>query len=110
MTDDSPDKSNSTLLQTTASIFKLAYSPKYQQYSVGSILSLVLSEYVISKDQATSIEFGMGSEPYKKDWLIDKRIRRSYQIFNPESIYGKLAIIRYIAIPRLVNLFIRKNK
>jgi hypothetical protein len=101
---------NSSVSQTTASIFKLAYTPKYQQYSVGSILSLALSEYVISRDKATIIEFGMGSEPYKKDWLTGKRTRRSYQVFNPTSIYGKLAIIRYIVIPRLVNLFTRKNK
>jgi len=108
--DDSAEQTNSELLQTTASIFKLAYTPKYQQYSVGSILSLALSEHVISKDKATSIEFGMGSEPYKKDWLTDKRTRRSYQVFNPTNIYGKLAIIRYIALPRLIHLFTRKNK
>ena len=108
--DDSTEQKNNGLLQTTASIFKLAYTPKYQQYSVGSILSLALSEYVISRDKATIIEFGMGSEPYKKDWLTGKRTRRSYQVFNPTSIYGKLAIIRYIVIPRLVNLFTRKNK
>lgn len=96
--------------QKTASIFKLAYTPKYQKYSVGSLLSLVLSEHVISNDKVTSIEFGMGSEPYKKDWLTDSRTRQSYQVFNPRSIYGKLGIIRHIALPRLVNLFTRKNK
>jgi len=101
---------NSSAPQKTASIFKLAYTPKYQQYSVGSILSLALSEHVISQDQVNSIEFGMGSEPYKKDWLTDKRTRQSYQIFNPTSIYGKLAIIRNLVLPRLVNLFTRKSK
>ncbi|WP_198559804.1 GNAT family N-acetyltransferase [Colwellia sp. 12G3] len=99
-----------TKLQRTASIFKLAYTPKYQQYSVGSILSLVLSEHVISKDNVTSIEFGMGSEPYKKDWLTETKVRQSYQVFNPRSIYGKLAIIRSIVLPRLVKLFTRKSK
>ena len=105
---------DSVLLQkkspTTASIFKLAYTPKYQQYSVGSILSLALSEHVISQDKVTAIEFGMGSESYKKDWLSENRTRQSYQIFNPDSIYGKLAIIRHIVLPRLVNLFTRKSK
>jgi hypothetical protein len=96
--------------QTTASIFKLAYSPKYQIYSVGSLLSLALSEHVISQDNVSAIEFGMGSEPYKKDWLIDSRVRQSYWIFNPDTIYGKLAIIRNIVLPRLVNIFTRKTK
>ena len=105
---DTQDNSGQSL--TTASIFKLAYTPKYQAYSVGSLLSLVLSEQVISQDHVTSIEFGMGSEPYKKDWLTEKRVRQRYQIFNPDSFYGKLAIMRNLVLPRLVNLFTRKSK
>lgn len=110
MWQDNSTVQNSRQAQTTASIFKLAYSPKYQKYSVGSILSLALSEFVISQDNVSSIEFGMGSEPYKKDWLTEKRTRQSYQVFNPNSIYGKLVIIRHILLPRLVNLLTRKSK
>lgn len=95
--------------QTTASIFKLAYAPKYQMYSVGSILSLALFEHVISQDQVEAIEFGMGSEAYKQDWLSAKRTRQSYQIFNQHSIYGKLAIIRHFVLPRLIKIFTRKS-
>lgn len=109
VTDDS-DALHNGKLQTAASIFKLAYTPEYQKYSVGSILSLALSEHVIREDNVSTIEFGMGSEPYKKDWLTDTRTRQSYWIFNPNSIYGKLAIIRYLVLPRLVNIFTRKNK
>lgn len=97
-------------VQATASIFKLAYAPKYQMYSVGSILSLALSEHVISQDKVTSIEFGMGSEPYKQDWLAGKRTRQSYLIFNQHSIYGKLAIIRHLLLPWLIKPFKRKSK
>ncbi|KGJ97334.1 GNAT family N-acetyltransferase [Colwellia psychrerythraea] len=106
--ENSEVQNNSRQLQTTASIFKLAYTPKYQEYSVGSILSLALSEFVISQDKVSSIEFGMGSEPYKKDWLTEKRTRQSFQVFNPNSIYGKLVIIRHILIPRLVTLLTGK--
>ncbi|WP_019029192.1 GNAT family N-acetyltransferase [Colwellia piezophila] len=102
-------KNDSGQRQTTASIFKLAYRPKYQQYSVGSILSLALSEFVISQDHVSRIEFGMGAEPYKKEWLNATRVRSSYQIFNAQSISGKLAILRNIVLPRLVRLFTRKN-
>lgn len=100
--DDSFTQGETEQLQTTASIFKLAYSPKYQQYSVGSILSLALSEHVINLDNVSTIEFGMGSEPYKKDWLKDTRKRQSYQIFNPRGFYGKLAIIRKLLLPQLI--------
>jgi len=106
--DENVTKEHCGHLQITASIFKLAYTPQYQQYSVGSLLSLALSEHVISKDKVTSIEFGMGSEPYKKDWLSENRTRQVYQVFNPSGIYGKLAIIRKIVLPRLVKLLSRK--
>jgi hypothetical protein len=92
----------------TASIFKLAYSPKYQEFSIGSLLSLALSEQVITKDKVTSIEFGMGSERYKHDWLTSKRTRQVLQVFNHQTIYGKLAIVRQLFLARLVNLFKRK--
>ena len=82
-------------------IFKLAYNPKYQIYSVGSLLSMALSEHVINQDNATSIEFGMGSEPYKSDWLLNKRRRVSYQIFNQRSFYGKLLAMRHILLPKI---------
>jgi len=99
-------------VEKNASIFKLAYNPGYQEFSVGSILSMALSEHVINHDEATSIEFGMGSEPYKKDWLESKRQRVSYQIFNYQCFYGKLAVIRYIFLPkilsRMTRLFFKK--
>jgi|GEM_PF-5844605 len=88
--------------EKNASIFKLAYNPSHKDFSVGSILSLALSEYVIDQDKVTSIEFGMGSESYKSDWLTDNRQRLSYQIFNQSSFYGKLAAIRHIALPKLL--------
>ncbi len=94
----------------TASIFKLAYSPKYQQFSVGSLLSLALSEHVISLDKVNNIEFGMGSESYKTDWLVSKRIRKSFQIFNHQTLYGKLAIVRHLFLARIINLFTRNKK
>jgi len=97
----------------TASIFKLAYTPKYQGFSVGSILSLALSEHVIDQDNVSCIEFGMGSESYKKDWLNESKIRKSYQIFNPDGIDGKLQVLRKLLLPllakRIINVFKGKN-
>jgi hypothetical protein len=93
----------------TASIFKLAYDPDYQDFSVGSILSMALSDYVLSNDQVHCIEFGMGSEAYKKDWLGQCQYRQTYQIFNCDNIYGKLANIRFGLLPRLVNRLKRKR-
>lgn len=87
---------------TNASIFKLAYSPKYQQFSVGSLLSKALTEHVLNVDVVDSIEFGMGSEPYKKDWLPKKRVRVSYHVFNQRTLHGRLLALRYVFIPKLI--------
>jgi hypothetical protein len=97
------------LQEGSASIFKLAYSPKYREFSVGSILSMAISEHVIEQDRTRMIEFGMGSEPYKKDWLAKKRQRVSYQVFNGETFAGKLSVLRYLYLPKckqwLLSLF-----
>lgn len=84
----------------SASIFKLAYDSKYKEFSVGSLLSMALSEYVLEQDKVASIEFGMGSEPYKKYWLAEQRQRVSYQLFNQQHFLGKVAAFRYITLPK----------
>jgi hypothetical protein len=43
----------------------------------------------------------MGAEPYKKDWLNTHRIRKSYLIINPDSLHGKLLVLRKFLLPSL---------
>ncbi len=94
-------QSEGNVAEKNVSIFKLAYKPNYQEYSVGSLLSMALSEHVIRQDNATSIEFGMGGEPYKSDWLESKKQRVAYQIFNHQCFYGKLAAIRHVFLAKI---------
>lgn len=94
----------------TASIFKLAYDPQYQQYSVGSILSLALSEHVIEQDKVNCIEFGTGNEAYKKDWMAKKRDRVTLQVFNERSFFGTLLALRYMLPAKIKTLLSRQNK
>ena len=90
-----------------ASIFKLAYIPQYQEYSVGSLLSMALSEQVLSCDEVNEIEFGMGSEAYKKDWLPKQRRRVTYQLFNAQTIYGNLLALRKVLLPKIKTYFLK---
>lgn len=98
------------LQQGTASIFKLAYDPAYKAYSVGSILSMAMSKYVIETDKINSIEFGMGSEAYKKDWMDKKRQRVTMQVFNERSFLGILLAVRHILFAKLKRLIIKNNE
>lgn len=58
-----------------ASIFRLAYDERWQQYSPGSILTRYLMEHVITQDRVSSIDFLTGDERYKQDWMSERRDR-----------------------------------
>jgi Acetyltransferase (GNAT) domain len=77
-----------------ASIFKLAYDENYKQYSVGSLLSKAIFEYVISNDQVTEIEYGNGNESYKRDWMTKTRKRVTFDAYNTRTLRGKFLALR----------------
>jgi len=95
-------QANKTL--STASIFKLAYHPDFQQFSVGSILSLALSEHVLSRDKVNVIEFGMGNESYKRDWLKLTKQRLILQVYNKRNILGFIQGALSICLATLKNI------
>ncbi len=96
--------------QGCASIFKLAYDPKYQEFSVGSILSLALSEFVIETDKVHRIEFGSGSEAYKQDWMSAKQQRIILTVFNHRSVRGTILALRYFVLPKVKAFVLRLLK
>lgn len=60
-----------------ASIFRLAYDETWKAYSPGSILTRYLMERVIDTDRVTEIDFLVGNEAYKQDWMSMRRERWS---------------------------------
>lgn len=58
-----------------ANIFKLAYDEKWKQYSPGSILIRHMMEYVIEIDKVQELDFLMGNDNYKQDWMTERRER-----------------------------------
>ncbi len=56
-----------------ALIYKLAYDEKFADYSVGSILSRELFKHALDIDKVEEIDYGVGSERYKRDWMTDVR-------------------------------------
>ncbi len=63
------------VLHGKANIFRLSYDEAWKQYSVGSILSSFLMEYVIDIDEVEEIDFLTGNDAYKQDWMSDRRER-----------------------------------
>jgi hypothetical protein len=71
-----------------ALIYKLAYNDSFREYSVGSILSLEMFRQAIDEDRVEEIDYGVGSEPYKKDWMEDKRRLYGLAAFNLRTASG----------------------
>ncbi len=63
------------VVQGNDNIFKLAYDEKWKQYSPGSILIGKMMEYVIETDRVRELDFLMGNDAYKQDWMTQRRER-----------------------------------
>jgi hypothetical protein len=55
-----------------ATIHKLAYREDAKPLSPGTLLSMTMFRHVIDVDRVEGIDFGLGDEPYKADWM-DRR-------------------------------------
>lgn len=81
--------------QQQALIYKLAYDKQFGKLSVGSILTALLMEYVIDVDKVKLVDYLMGDDPYKRDWMSRRIERWSILAFNPRSLHGLLGATRY---------------
>lgn len=79
-----------------ATIYKLAYDEHFKSLSVGSILTHRIAEHVIANDRVREIDFGSGDDPYKQQWLSQRRERWGFVAFNPRSPRGGLLALRHV--------------
>lgn len=56
-----------------ADIYKLAQRPGYEALSVGSVLLAAMMAHVIDVDRVSTVDFLMGDDTYKKDWMTVRR-------------------------------------
>lgn len=71
-----------------ASILRLAYDETWKPYSPGSILTEHLMERVIDTDKVEEIDFLMGDDPYKRDWMSERRERWAMSCVNRQAPKG----------------------
>ncbi|MBU4009518.1 MAG: GNAT family N-acetyltransferase [Proteobacteria bacterium] len=72
----------------TSYIFKIFYDQKYSKYSPGKVLTAKMFKSAIEADHVDLIDFVMGDESYKKDWLPKRRTRRHVTIYG-NTIKGR---------------------
>ena len=78
----------------SALIYKLAYDPRYKDYSVGSILSRHMFQDAIDKDRVGLIDFLTGDDAYKRDWMTRSRSLVHVQLLNQRQAIGRLYALR----------------
>lgn len=74
-----------------ANIVKLAYDQAYAKTSAGTVLTAALMERVIDRDKVEEIDYLIGDDAYKRDWMSCRREKRGLIAFNPRFIRGGLA-------------------
>lgn len=79
-----------------AYIYKLAYDEEYRHYSVGSILTSKLMEYVIDVDKVEVVDYLCGDEIYKKEWMSNRRERWGVLILNISTIRGYVQYLKEV--------------
>lgn len=80
-----------------ASIYKLAYDERYASLSVGSILTSRMMRHAIDIDRVQEIDYLVGDDAYKRDWMSDRRERWGIVAFNLRTIRGVAAAARHVA-------------
>lgn len=58
-----------------ACIYKLAYVPGREKLSLGSVLTAALMQHVIDVDKVSEVDYLMGDDAYKQDWVTHRRER-----------------------------------
>ncbi len=75
-----------TVENGTALIHKLAHDERQLEFSPGTLLSAALFQHVIDIDSVDEIDFGTGSDGYKRDWMEAVRPRYRLDLLWPNHI------------------------
>ena len=68
-----------------ATIHKLAYREDARALSPGTVLGMAMFRSAIDEDRVERIDYGLGDEPYKADWMDERRRLWRIEAFDPRS-------------------------
>lgn len=79
----------------SALIYKLAYVEEFAAMSPGSILSRHLFQVAIDQCKPAEIDYGVGDEGYKRDWMTECRSLVGIHGYNKRTAVGLLLVLGY---------------
>lgn len=74
-------------------IYKLAYDELYAAASVGTLLSHEMFRYALDVDRVRHIDYGVGSEAYKREWMESVREIFGVTAYSRRSLPGVARIV-----------------
>lgn len=77
-----------------ADIYKVAYDEAFKDYSPGTVLTAALLQHVMQQDGVEEIDYLVGDDPYKKNWMSDRRTRSGIVAYNPRTVGGAFGALR----------------
>lgn len=77
-----------------ATIHKLAYAEEATKLSPGTVLSMEMFRHALDVDHVRSIDFGLGDDAYKADWMEERHDIYRLRAFNTFTMEGLYRYIR----------------
>jgi CelD/BcsL family acetyltransferase involved in cellulose biosynthesis len=74
-----------------AYVYKLAYDERFKHFAPGTLLTALMMEQVLDRDKVVEVDYLIGDDPYKKDWMSDRRERWgliAYNLRTPRGFLG----------------------
>ena len=86
-----------TVEHGTATIHKLAYREDSKHYSPGTVLSVEMFRRAIDEDRVDVIDFGIGNDAYKADWMDEAEPLYALTAYDMRRVKGLVAAGRAAA-------------
>lgn len=77
-----------------AEIYKLAYDEAFKGFAPGTVLTARLLQHVFDVDRVAEVDYLIGDDGYKAQWMSERRERWGLLAYNPRTLAGLFGCLR----------------